>query len=84
MVVTPDPRAPYHEDPRDAYVPPHRSVLDIASGFWTVVVVVSWSWSGRGRGRGRGRARRRRIHLSRLHQIDWATCGFRGHERAAV
>lgn len=37
MVVTHDPRAPYHEDPLDAFLPPSRNMLDTASAFWTAV-----------------------------------------------
>ena len=37
MVVTPDPRAPYREDPLDAYASPSRFMLDTASAFWTAV-----------------------------------------------
>lgn len=37
MVVTHDPRPPYREDPRDAYLPPSRNMLDTASAFWMVV-----------------------------------------------
>jgi len=37
MVVTHDPRPPYREAPRDAYLPPSRNMLDTASAFWMVV-----------------------------------------------
>ena len=39
MVVIPDPRPPYREEPRDAYAPPSRFMLDTASAFWTMVAV---------------------------------------------
>ena len=35
MVVTPDPRTPYHEEPHTA---PPRSMMDTAAGFWMVVI----------------------------------------------
>jgi hypothetical protein len=38
MAVTHDPRPPYREEPRDAYLPPSRNMLDTASAFWLVVV----------------------------------------------
>jgi hypothetical protein len=37
MVVTPDPRTPYHEEPHTA---PPRSMTDFAAAFWTVAVGV--------------------------------------------
>ena len=39
MSVDTAPRAPFREQPRDAYAPPPRSMLDTASGFWTVIVL---------------------------------------------
>jgi hypothetical protein len=38
MAINTAPRAPYREEPRGAYAPPSRFMLDIASAFWTVVV----------------------------------------------
>jgi hypothetical protein len=38
MVLTHDPRPPYREDPREAYLPPPRNMLDTASAFWMVVI----------------------------------------------
>jgi len=38
MVVTPDPRAPYREEPRDAYAPPPRSMDEAHTnpiGMWS-------------------------------------------------
>jgi hypothetical protein len=37
MVVTHDPRPPYREEPREAYLPPSRNMLDTASAFWMAV-----------------------------------------------
>ena len=35
MVVTPDRRTPYHEEPHTA---PPRSMMDTAAGFWMAVI----------------------------------------------
>jgi len=35
MVVTPDPRTPYREEPHTA---PPRSMMDTAAGFWMAVI----------------------------------------------
>ena len=37
MVLTHDPRPPYREEPREAYLPPSRTMLDTASAFWMAV-----------------------------------------------
>jgi hypothetical protein len=41
MAVTPDPRPPYQEEPRDLYPPPKRSFMDNASVSWMIVLAAA-------------------------------------------